>query len=206
MSNHVLVQSFALASLLIVPACVDGVDDHAELDDAEATLSSLSCPADTPASIAPAIDQHLAFVLDATGVQRYACRATATGAAWAFVAPIAELFDSCGRRVGTHYAGPTWEHEDGSTVVAALAAAAPVDAAAIPWLLLSAVSHGGPTGKMTRVTSIQRLVTSGGLAPTAGCDAAHLGATTDVPYEAQYLFYRKRTKHMEDNLRCGATD
>jgi len=74
---------------------------------------------------------------------------------------------------------------------------------AIPWLLLGATSHGGENGKMTQVTSIQRLSTVGGLAPATGCDADHVGATADVPYDADYFFYRTRTKHQENNIRCG---
>ena len=200
--NVVLARSLALVSLLALPACVDSVD---ELDTAESALLSCACPAGTPAELAPPADQNLAFVLDATGVQQYVCNATATGAAWTFVAPVANLFKD-GFAAGTHYAGPTWKGSDGSTVVGARAAGAPVTATAIPWLLLSVVSNTGWLGGMSDVTAIQRLATSGGLAPASGCDATHLGATADVPYTAKYFFYRTNLLLWQLNTRCGATN
>ncbi|HUQ04533.1 MAG TPA: DUF3455 domain-containing protein [Kofleriaceae bacterium] len=162
------------------------------------------CPAGIPASLAPAPDQHLAFVRHATGVQRYACAVGQAGHVWSLVAPEAELFDRDGKQQGRHYAGPTWQDADGSTVVGAKRAAATVDATAIPWLLIDAVSHGATPGVMTAVTSVQRINTVGGLAPTSECAAAQSGATTDVPYSADYLFYETRTSPTLRNLRCGA--
>ncbi|MBV8757024.1 MAG: DUF3455 domain-containing protein [Deltaproteobacteria bacterium] len=168
-------------------------------------LSTHACPDNVPAALAPAADQDLAFVLRASGVQEYTCN----GTAWVFVAPDAQLYPahSCEAdddAVGHHYAGPTWEwYEDGSTVVGKKAAAATVDATAIPWLLLTAVSHGANDGRMSDVTSIQRLDTVGGLAPTTGCDADHVGATANVPYTAKYFFYRSRP-NAHHRVRCGA--
>jgi hypothetical protein len=200
--NIVFAWSIALVSLLALPSCVDSVD---ELDTAEAELLSCSCPAGTPAVLAPPPNQSLAFVLDATGVQRYACNATATGAAWTFVAPIAKLLNN-GVVAGKHYAGPTWEANDGSTVTGARVQGATMDANAIPWLLLSATGHGGNClGAVADVTSIQRLATTGGLAPTTGCNADLLGATVDVPYTAKYFFYRASILLPQINTRCGAT-
>jgi hypothetical protein len=208
MSNAVLVRNLVLTSfsLLALPACIDGMEEDGnvdlESDDSEATISPSLCPSNTPASLAPAADQHLAFVLDATGIQRYSCNPTATGGqAWALVQPVADLFNDCGDKVGTHYAGPTWEYKDGSTVAGAKAAGVTVDASSVQWLLLSVVGHGGPYGKMTPVTAIQRLVTAGGLAPTNGCV---LGTTIDVPYTTKYFFYKTRTRNMQSNIRCGA--
>ena len=197
----VLARSLALVSLLALPSCVDRVD---ELDTAETALLC-PCPAGTPAVLAPPANQSLAFVLDATGVQQYECKATATGAAWTFVAPVADLFN-LGLVAGTHYAGPTWEANDDSTVVAARVQGAAIDATAIPWLLLSAVDHGGPwLGTMSNVTWIQRLSTTGGLAPATGCNVDLIGATADVPYTAEYYFYRTSLLPPLLNTRCGAT-
>jgi hypothetical protein len=205
--NVVFAWSLALVSLLALPSCVDGVD---ELDTAEAALLSCSCPAGTPAVLAPPANQSLAFVLDATGVQQYKCNATATGAAWALVAPVANLFNNGilgnGAIAGTHYAGPTWEASDGSTAIGARVQGATIDATAIPWLLLSVVGHGGSClGVLSDVTAIQRLATTGGLAPVAGCTADLLGATADVPYTAKYFFYRTNNLLPQLNTRCGAT-
>ncbi len=76
------------------------------------------------------------FAYDAIGVQIYTCTANATGAAWVFKAPEATLYDKQGRVAGSHYAGPTWESVDGSTVKAAKVAAFTADRTAIPELLL----------------------------------------------------------------------
>jgi hypothetical protein len=208
MRNFVLVGNLtlALASLFAVPSCVDGVDDGGDLDvgTTEASLWSNACPSGTPAALAPQANQDLSFVLDATGVQKYACTATATGAAWTFVAPYADMFTHCGEPAGIHYGGPAWEYEDGSIAFGAKVAGVTVNPTAVPWLLLSVVSHSGDSGKMDKVTAVQRLATTGGNAPATGCDVAHLGATADVPYTAKYFFYRTRTYHSQYNTRCGA--
>jgi len=49
-------------------------------------------------------------------------------------------------------------------------------------------------GRFSDVTSIQRLSTVGGLAPTDGCDAAHISSIAQVPYTAQYVFYKAKTR------------
>lgn len=58
-----------LVSLLAVPACID---DRESLSTARPVTSEI-CPADVLASLAPDEDQDLAFTLDATRVQKYAC-------------------------------------------------------------------------------------------------------------------------------------
>jgi hypothetical protein len=158
------------------------------------SLERDDAPQGVPAALAPAADQRLAFVLHAIGVQEYTCAAAATGYAWKFVAPDAQLYrgDESDEPVGHHFAGPTWQYKDGSFVVGKKVAAATVDATAIPWLLLVAASHGGTDGRMTPVTSIQRLYTAGGLAPGSGCDADHIGAAANSPYTASYYFYVTR--------------
>ena len=162
------------------------------------TAAALACAPEVPAVIAVPEGNKLAFALDATGVQTYQCQANAAGGfAWTFIAPDADLFKRQGRRpklAGTHYAGPTWEALDGSTVVAARVAGHTQDPSAIPWLLLQATSHTGK-GKMSDVTYIHRLDTVGGIAPAAtSCDADHVGANADVDYTATYYFYAAEKK------------
>ena len=193
-----------MKTLLWLPLALVGCTTTPSTSTTAADLTSAVCPDNVPASLAPAADQDLAFVLAASGVQEYTCN----GTAWVFIAPDAQLYPlhadaDDGDAVGHHYAGPTWEwYEDGSTVVAAKKAGATVDPTAIPWLLLTAKSHGANDGRMSDITSIQRLETVGGNAPATGCDADHVGAAANVPYTAHYYFYRTRTdgKH---NLRCG---
>jgi FtsP/CotA-like multicopper oxidase with cupredoxin domain len=169
-----------LSASLLITGCVASVDESSTLQ-----ASQIDYPGNVPASLAPAADQRLAFAFDAIGVQKYECRTTG----WFFTAPDARLYRGK-NDVGHHFAGPTWEYQDGSTVVGAKVAGATVDATAIPWLLLKSTGHGDVDGKMTEVTSIQRLQTVGGLAPATGCDADHLGALADVPYTATYYFFR----------------
>ena len=141
---------------------------------------------------------HKAFLIShATGVQIYTCAATASGHAWSFVAPRANLYDRKGRRlIGTHFGGPTWQANDGSKVVGARVAGATVDPTAVDWLLLSAASTAkGPRGgdDLATTTYIQRINTTGGLPPAADdCDAATAGTTAEVPYTADYVFWKAR--------------
>jgi hypothetical protein len=44
------------------------------------------------------------------------------------------------------------------------------------------------------VTSIQRVNTSGGIAPAKGCDDTHTGSETRVAFSADYYFYKRRGK------------
>ena len=147
-----------------------------------------------PETLKVPASQTLSVSAQAIGVQIYECAASKTDPTrfeWAFRAPEAELFDDAGAKIGKHYAGPTWESNDGSKAVGeAKARDDGPDPNAIPWLLLRAVSTEDP-GIFHRVTYIQRLNTTGGLAPTANCDAAHEGQEVGVPYTAEYWFYRE---------------
>ncbi len=91
--------------------------------------------------------------------------------------------------MGSHFAGPTWQGQDGSAVIGAvLERAAAPDAGAIPWLLLEAKDHVG-SGAFSTITHIQRLDTVGGAAPAGGCDEAHASEEVRAPYEATYAFF-----------------
>jgi hypothetical protein len=147
------------------------------------------CAGELPPQLAVPGGNQLAFGLEAEGVQVYACAASGAGFAWALKSPDAQLFEPSGSAAGKHYAGPTWESLDGSTVVGAKLEAVSRDPSAIPWLLLRATTHAG-TGRMGAVTFVQRIRTSGGNAPSAGCDAEHAGSLARVPYRALYCFYR----------------
>lgn len=128
----------------------------------------------------------------ASGTQNYTCQLTSSGYGWTLVAPAAVLVDDKGKQIMTHYGGPTWQSKDGSTVVATRVDGVTVSPTAIPWLLLRATSKSaGPAGDLlTNTTYIQRVNTTGGLAPTTGCDASSLGAARNVEYAADYYFYK----------------
>ena len=148
-----------------------------------------------PAQIAAPADQRLALVAAAAGVQIYRCdpKKDAPGtSAWVFQAPEAILRDVAGRYMGKHYAGPTWQAEDGSKVVGTVDARrdAP-DSTAIPWLRLKTKSSGS-AGTLTAVTSVLRLSTAGGQPPPGGCSEPDRGRIARVEYTADYYFYVKR--------------
>ena len=124
----------------------------------------------------------------AEGAQVYECKAGPDGKPnWAFREPIATLLLD-GKTVGRHYAGPSWEHSDGSAVVGkavgSVPGATPND---IPWLKLEVISRRG-SGILSSVTTVQRINTKGGKLEGA-CDKA--GAFTSAPYSADYVFLRK---------------
>jgi hypothetical protein len=149
---------------------------------------------EVPAALKPGANEKLLQVVPARGVQIYECRlkADAAGYEWVLVAPEADLYDERGRRIGRHYVGPHWEAEDGSRIAGTVKARADAPAAgAIPWLLLQARSEGGE-GAFSRVSSVQRIHTVGGVAPTAGCSAARAGASARVPYTADYVLFGPR--------------
>jgi hypothetical protein len=147
-------------------------------------------PPKVPAEIQPEAGNEPFEVGHALGVQVYQCNGAGT---WAFVEPKALLVTNRLQLIH-HFAGPTWQHQDGSSTQGALVKPATVDLKSIPWLLLSAKNQ--TTGKfgnrLTQTTFIQRINTRGGLAPAAStCTAANAGAKKDVPYTADYFFWRK---------------
>src|SRR5574342_75421 len=93
------------------------------------TILCLLLPAENAlAGTIPAVPENLktsgteVITLEAQGegVQIYECRTSSkdpTRFEWVFKAPEAELFDNAGKMIGKHYAGPTWEANDGSKVV-----------------------------------------------------------------------------------------
>jgi uncharacterized protein DUF3455 len=149
----------------------------------------------------------------ATGTQNYICLHSDSGFAWVFFGPQATLFDDNKTQILTHFLSPnrnprpeeqgmaraTWQDsQDTSTVwakmIASSDAPAVVQPGAIPWLLLKVVgADRGPTGgdRLTETTYIQRVHTSGGLAPTTGCvQSSDVGTRALVPYTADYIFYK----------------
>ena len=124
----------------------------------------------------------------AEGAQVYECKAAADGKlAWAFREPIATLLLD-GKTVGRHYAGPNWDHVDGSGVTGkALANAPGMTATDIPWLKLEVTARRG-SGALSGATTIQRINTMGGVMSGA-CEKA--GAFHSEPYAANYVFLRK---------------
>ena len=153
---------------------------------AAAALARAASAQVPPALAAPG--ESAVVTLHAEGAQIYECKAGTDGRlAWAFREPIATLLLD-GKSVGRHFAGPSWEHVDGSAVVGkAVANVAGQTPGDIPWLKLDVTAHRG-TGTLSGVTTVQRINTRGGV-HTGGCDNA--GALYSAPYSADYLFLKK---------------
>jgi Protein of unknown function (DUF3455) len=149
----------------------------------------------------------------AAGTQNYICLATGKRTwAWRFIGPQATLFVDAGggvpQQATTHFlsmnptegiARPTWQHSADTSRVWGLVADSSTDAnyvapGAIPWLLLARAGVAvGPTGGalMTQTTFIQRVNTSGGVAPSSGCtNDDDIGTMALVPYTTDYFLYR----------------
>jgi hypothetical protein len=151
-----------------------------------AALSSIA-EAQVPDAIA-ASGEAAVLTVHAEGAQIYECKADAGGKlVWQFREPVATLILE-GKTIGRHYAGPTWEHNDGSALVAKAVGRAPgVAQRDIPWLKLEVTERRG-SGALSDVTTIQRINTQGG-ATDGSCERA--GALLSMPYSADYVFLRK---------------
>jgi hypothetical protein len=151
-----------------------------------ASLFTGQSSAELPAVLA-APGETLARTFHAEGAQIYQCEPDPDGRlGWQVREPIATLLLE-GKTVGRHYAGPRWEHVDGSAVQAKVVGMAPgATANDIPWLELNVTLHLGH-GAFSGVTSIRRINTEGGTAQ-GQCDKADIFLS--VPYHADYVFLR----------------
>jgi len=138
---------------------------------------------DNPASIDVPQGNVLLLQAQGKGAQVYGC----VDKRWVLTAPDAGLFDEHGDVIGKHYAGPTWQLNDGSLLTAkAIGKKASPSTESVPWLLLQVVSGNG---KFANVGYVQRTETHGGAAPTAPCGGE---PELRVPYTATYSFYGPR--------------
>ena len=148
-----------------------------------------------PTAIQVADSNKVFLVGHAVGVQIYSCNATVGGFAWSLLAPRADLYDDNGKLIATHFGGPTWQAIDASRVVGQRVDGVTVDGSAIPWLLLSAASTsaGLDGARLVETTFIQRIATTGGLTPPAAdCNTETAGTLTEVPYTADYYFWKAK--------------
>ena len=169
-------------------------------------------PPAVPVKLQVAEGSKAFLVGHATGTQNYVCLPSGTGFAWTLFTPEATLFSDHFKQLTTHFFGvnpnpadngairAAWQHSrDTSTVWAKLALDGSstdpnfVRPGAIAWLLLDVVgTQEGPSGgdTLTVTTQIQRLNTSGGVAPATGCaQSTDVGRKAFVPYTADYFFY-----------------
>ena len=135
-------------------------------------------------------DREPVLKLAARGAQVFRCEQRDGQGVWVFRQPDAELVDAAGKVVGRHGANFSFEHVDGSRLVATIAAhdeaPKPTD---LRWLLMTTRSFG--KGAFEGVTHAQRINTTGGM-PPASCDAVHAGRVLRIDFTSDFLFYRPR--------------
>ncbi len=132
------------------------------------------------------------LTLHAKGDQIFHCVLKTGAYSWKWHAPEAKLYDTQNQTlVGNHGAGPSWAYKDGSSVKAKVIQKTDApDKADAAWLLLEVTEHKGE-GLLAQASFIQRINTQGGVAPSSGCDANHLGSEKRVLYSADYALYKK---------------
>ena len=135
-------------------------------------------------------DREATLKLAARGAQVFRCERHDGQGLWVFQQPDAELVDGAGKVVGRHGANFSFEHNDGSRLVATIAAhddaPKPTD---LRWLLMTTRSFG--KGAFDGITHVQRVNTAGGM-PPARCDVAHAGRVLRIDFTSDFLFYRPR--------------
>lgn len=193
-SRLTLIAIFAIA----ISACQKSAMNPLSSDSENSAVSQKTIPApDVPEIIAVPAGNHAIWHAYATGDQIYQVTESLTVPGtyvWTFIAPSATLYSDAAysMEVGLHYVGPTWEAttgpKTGEYVVGTKLQSSTQDVTAVPWLLLQAVPSSDPD-YYSQVTYIQRINTTGGLAPATGADADHLGDEANIPYTAEYYFY-----------------
>lgn len=161
-----------------------------------------------PADLEVPAGNEAFLVGHAKGTQNYVCLPSSTGFAWSLFTPEATLFGDDGRQLITHFFSPnpsedgtvrpTWQDSSDTSLFFGVASKTSTDASfvasgAIPWLLLAPAGPHQPAGKgrLVGTTFVQRVKTTGGVAPATGCaQASDVGQKKFVPYTADYVFYR----------------
>ena len=168
-------------------------------------------PPPVPDKIKPEEGSRLFLVGHAYGTQNYICLPSGAGFKFVLFTPEATLFEHRAKQVTTHFFSPnpdedgivraTWQHSRdtsafwGKAIDSIDSTSNPelVAAGAIPWVLLGKAGVAeGPGGgdTLTKTTFVQRLNTSGGVAPATGCASlADVGKQAFQAYEADYFFY-----------------
>lgn len=174
---------FSSAALLCAACATDP-----SIVESEAALET------APPELAVPAGNHVADSARAFGFQIYECQPGTSGLGWTFRAPLALLFADDDSLVAIHFggidanlpAGPYWQSTlDGSRVHGGNAVSVS-NPGSIPLLRLTALDHAG-NGIYSSVSYIQRLDTSGGVAPVGSC--RRQGARAFVPYSAHYVLW-----------------
>jgi len=172
-----------MTALVLLSGCVSGPAPHAPGAVGAPALGFFS-HIKVPDGFEPALR------LTGKGVQIFRCEAIEGEHLWRFRQPEAELSDDSGQTLARHGANFTFEHRDGSRLVATITA---YDEAPkrddLRWLLMSTKSFG--KGAFTPIAYVQRVNTSGGMPPTS-CQAADVNQVLRVNFSSDFVFYRAR--------------
>ncbi|MDR6448561.1 hypothetical protein J2794_004692 [Paraburkholderia terricola] len=144
-----------------------------------------------PVSLRVEREEVLQDVLSAVGDETYSCRRSGPTLSWTPTGAEATLVDQARNSVGTVMPNRMFNAYDGSYVIGRLVGDESVTPGALPWQRLATRFNTGERtgeGRFARTTSIQRVLTSGGLPPDPVCGQE--GLSLFVPYSATYLFYR----------------
>ncbi len=196
-----------LMASIIMASAVVGTAVPAALAQAAQESFAITVPP-VPDDIKVPAGNKVFLVGHAVGTQNYVCLPSGKDFKFTLFTPQATLFSDDGRQLMTHYfsANPfeggtiraTWQDSRDTSTVWAQATHSSSDPnfvapGAIAWVLLQRVgSQDGPDGgdTLTGTTFVQRLSTSGGVAPSTGCKTSNdVGHQAFVPYTADYFFY-----------------
>jgi hypothetical protein len=186
------VRALAVAGMAVVAGGVAAVTYNASAAEVAAPAAigadarAVSIPAIAEAIKPPAGSRPIGAYLVADGTQNYTCvlpAGASTGAYTGASTPEAQLIGTGGRI--HHFAGPSWQSLRDGSLVTGTKLAANNRTGAIPELLLQVATHSG-SGILSKADYINRLFTSGGVAPTSSCTA---GQVVKVPYKAVYVFW-----------------
>ena len=195
-----------MVSIFMASAVVGTAVPAVQAQAAQESLSITVPP--VPDDITVPAGNKVFLVGHAVGTQNYVCLPSGNDLKFTLVTPQATLFGDDGRQLITHYFSPntfegdtiraTWQDSGDTSAVWAKAINSSSDPnfvapGAIAWVLLQRVgSQDGPDGgdTLTGTTFVQRLSTSGGVAPATGCTTSNdVGRQAFVPYTADYFFY-----------------
>jgi hypothetical protein len=181
MSRRTRIRAVTVAAAVTVVTGVSAVTYNASA--AELTVDARPRPSASPSPIDPDPGlRQLGAYRVVKGTQTYTC------AGGVFTGPSVPEAKLAGRGgLLHHFKGPSWQSERDGSLVTATKKAELARPGAIPELLLTVTSHSGaPDGLLAKAVQIQRLNTTGGVAPAGACTD---GATQAVPYGALYVFW-----------------
>jgi hypothetical protein len=177
---------------------------------AVASAQSEVTPPSVPEAIQVPVGNTLFLAGHAIGSQNYVCSPSDGGYKFVLFTPQATLYTDDNQQLTTHFYSPnpvedgtvraTWQDSRDTSRVWGQAIQSSTDPSfvapdSIPWVLLRRTgAQPGPAGDgglgLPSATFIQRLNTSGGVAPASGCNSPEdVGRQVFVPYSADYLFY-----------------